>query len=177
MRIVLFCVTFLLRFSIYFLVFWGFFFYKNAFFFFLYVSRFIRRLIYFFKPTNHLFSRFESEHEQEKKIATVGCQMVDFLVRCDQVRKLKKSFIYPFALAEHWHLHVVLLFLLVCLMIRALSAILSVFCWQNRSVLDYSVLLKTLKYLPDSIFLAMSKWKAFTDDKLKWGSNCYIFLW
>jgi len=47
--------------------------------------RFIRRLVYFFKPTNHQFSRIESSNELEKKYAIVGCQLVDFLLRCEQV--------------------------------------------------------------------------------------------
>ncbi|KAL5015873.1 hypothetical protein ScPMuIL_005462 [Solemya velum] len=46
--------------------------------------RFIKRLVAFFKPTNHLFSRIESNCENGKKFAKEGCELMDFLVKCDQ---------------------------------------------------------------------------------------------
>ncbi|XP_052097251.1 rapamycin-insensitive companion of mTOR-like [Mytilus californianus] len=47
-------------------------------------SRFIKRLVYFFKPTNHIFSRQELKNGKSKKIAHVGCLLIDFLISCDQ---------------------------------------------------------------------------------------------
>ncbi|KAH3731199.1 hypothetical protein DPMN_057207, partial [Dreissena polymorpha] len=46
-------------------------------------SRFIKRLAFFYKPTNHQFSREPSDHEFQKKYALVGCHLVDFLIRCE----------------------------------------------------------------------------------------------
>ncbi|KAJ8305360.1 hypothetical protein KUTeg_015905 [Tegillarca granosa] len=46
--------------------------------------RYIKRLVYFFKPTNHLFSRLEMTNERSEKIAYIGCQLVDFLIESDQ---------------------------------------------------------------------------------------------
>ncbi|KAL4236760.1 hypothetical protein ACF0H5_005145 [Mactra antiquata] len=46
--------------------------------------RFIKRLAFFYKPTNHLFSRVENEHPLQRKFALAGCHLVDFLVRCEQ---------------------------------------------------------------------------------------------
>ncbi|KAL3868472.1 hypothetical protein ACJMK2_041273 [Sinanodonta woodiana] len=47
--------------------------------------RFMKRLVYFFKPTNHLFSRIGHDCENGKKIAMVGCQLLKFLLRCSQI--------------------------------------------------------------------------------------------
>ena len=52
--------------------------------------RFIKRLVFFYKPTNHIFSRTESDHELERKLAVVGCQLIDFLVRCDHEEGIKQ---------------------------------------------------------------------------------------
>ncbi|XP_045157719.2 rapamycin-insensitive companion of mTOR-like isoform X2 [Mercenaria mercenaria] len=46
--------------------------------------RFIKRLVFFFKPTNHMFSRLHADHEFQRKFALAGCQLADFLVRCEQ---------------------------------------------------------------------------------------------
>ena len=52
--------------------------------------RFIKRLVFFYKPTNHMFSRMASDNELERKLAVVGCQLVDFLVKCDQEDLVKQ---------------------------------------------------------------------------------------
>ncbi|KAK3609904.1 hypothetical protein CHS0354_036667 [Potamilus streckersoni] len=52
--------------------------------------RFIKRLVYFFKPTNHLFSRIGHDCENGKKIALVGCQLLKFLLRCSQEEATKQ---------------------------------------------------------------------------------------
>lgn len=52
--------------------------------------RFIKRLVFFFKPTNHIFSRVESDHALGRKLVVVGCQLTDFLVRCDHEEGVKQ---------------------------------------------------------------------------------------
>ena len=46
--------------------------------------------MFFYKPTNHIFSRVDHDHELERKLAVVGCQLVDFLVRCEQEDGVKQ---------------------------------------------------------------------------------------
>ena len=47
--------------------------------------RFIKRLVYFFKPTNHVFSRQEFTNERSQKIAHVGCLLIDYLISSENV--------------------------------------------------------------------------------------------
>ncbi|XP_060081851.1 uncharacterized protein LOC132561136 [Ylistrum balloti] len=56
------------------------------------MSRFMKRLIYFFKPTNHLFSRLDVGHKLATKIAHVGCLLMEFLMECGQ-EEIKKPFV------------------------------------------------------------------------------------
>ena len=37
-----------------------------------------------------MFSLMASDHELERKLAVVGCQLVDFLVKCDQEDLVKQ---------------------------------------------------------------------------------------
>ncbi|XP_025081196.1 rapamycin-insensitive companion of mTOR-like [Pomacea canaliculata] len=46
--------------------------------------RFLRRLLFFFKPTNHLFSHMKINSELGHKICLVGCYFVEFLVSVSQ---------------------------------------------------------------------------------------------
>ncbi|KAK7495005.1 hypothetical protein BaRGS_00013645 [Batillaria attramentaria] len=41
--------------------------------------RFLRRLVFFFKPTNHLFSHMDLSSERARTICVAGCHLVDFL--------------------------------------------------------------------------------------------------
>ncbi|KAL8596171.1 hypothetical protein ACOMHN_021211 [Nucella lapillus] len=52
--------------------------------------RFLRRVVFFFKPTNHLFSHMEIHCELGPSVCQVACQLVDFLVSLTQeeVQKL-----------------------------------------------------------------------------------------
>lgn len=54
----------------------------------LFVCRFIKRLVYFFKPTNHLFSRQEFTNERSQKIAHVGCLLIDYLISSERVSNI-----------------------------------------------------------------------------------------
>ncbi|XP_069128220.1 rapamycin-insensitive companion of mTOR-like isoform X2 [Argopecten irradians] len=56
------------------------------------LSRFMKRLIYFFKPTNHLFSRLEVGHKLATKIAHAGCLLTEFLMECVQ-EDVRKHFV------------------------------------------------------------------------------------
>ena len=49
------------------------------------VFRFFKRLVHFYKPTNHRFSRLEVNHKQGQKMVHCGCLLVDFLLSTDQV--------------------------------------------------------------------------------------------
>ncbi|KAH9523714.1 hypothetical protein Btru_040714 [Bulinus truncatus] len=42
--------------------------------------RFIKRLVYFFKPENDLFSKTDINDLSSKKICVVGCHLIDFLI-------------------------------------------------------------------------------------------------
>ncbi|XP_064626915.1 rapamycin-insensitive companion of mTOR-like isoform X2 [Lineus longissimus] len=46
--------------------------------------RFIRRIVFFFKPSNRLYSCIDQKTERAKTYTMVGCQMVDFLLECDE---------------------------------------------------------------------------------------------
>ncbi|XP_013398176.1 rapamycin-insensitive companion of mTOR isoform X2 [Lingula anatina] len=46
--------------------------------------RFIRRIVYFFKPTTKLFSNIEVTAPEAKKYSVIGCHLVDFLLDCDE---------------------------------------------------------------------------------------------
>ncbi|XP_076440459.1 rapamycin-insensitive companion of mTOR-like isoform X2 [Babylonia areolata] len=52
--------------------------------------RFLRRVVFFFKPTNHLFSHMDMNSERGPTVCLVACQLVDFLVSLSQeeVQKL-----------------------------------------------------------------------------------------
>ncbi|KAK3090902.1 hypothetical protein FSP39_015586 [Pinctada imbricata] len=52
-------------------------------------SRFIKRIVFFFKPTNHKFSRLEINHEFVINMCHAGCLMVDYLLESDQEEAYK----------------------------------------------------------------------------------------
>ncbi|XP_052775865.1 rapamycin-insensitive companion of mTOR-like isoform X2 [Mya arenaria] len=62
--------------------------------------RFLKRLFFYFSPTNHEFSRLEADHEMGSKIALVGCQLIDFIVKADQEEgvKLMREFLTDISL-------------------------------------------------------------------------------
>ncbi|KAK7099628.1 rapamycin-insensitive companion of mTOR-like [Littorina saxatilis] len=54
--------------------------------------RFLRRVVFYFKPTNHLFSHMDLNAESGPSVCLVACQLVDFLVNetitAEEVQKL-----------------------------------------------------------------------------------------
>ena len=49
------------------------------------ISRFVRRILYFYKPTNRLFSAVETSKEDSQVFSIVGLHFIDFLLSCDHV--------------------------------------------------------------------------------------------
>ncbi|KAK8757785.1 hypothetical protein V5799_004581, partial [Amblyomma americanum] len=47
---------------------------------------FVRRLVYFFKPSSRQFSLMEAKREGARHIITVGCQLFEFLLEADEGR-------------------------------------------------------------------------------------------
>jgi hypothetical protein len=56
------------------------------------VQRFIRRLIYFFKPTNRLFVAVELSRSDHQIMANTGIHLVEFLLDCNNVSSSLFSF-------------------------------------------------------------------------------------
>ncbi|XP_064605282.1 rapamycin-insensitive companion of mTOR-like [Liolophura sinensis] len=55
-------------------------------------ARFIRRLVFFYKPTNHQFSALEQGTPHTRTISSTGCHLVDFLVNSDEEEAQKHIF-------------------------------------------------------------------------------------
>ena len=47
--------------------------------------RFVRRVLYFFKPTNKLFATLELSNPSSRLIAAAGQEFLYFLLNCDNV--------------------------------------------------------------------------------------------
>ena len=50
--------------------------------------RFIRRVMFFYKPTHKLFSIVELSHKQRHAMADAGCRLIDFLLNSESVSML-----------------------------------------------------------------------------------------
>ncbi|MBN3289821.1 RICTR protein, partial [Polypterus senegalus] len=48
------------------------------------MHRFVRRLLYFFKPSSKLYANLELDHSKSKQLTVVGCQFVEFLLESDE---------------------------------------------------------------------------------------------
>ncbi|XP_046330991.2 rapamycin-insensitive companion of mTOR-like isoform X1 [Haliotis rufescens] len=46
--------------------------------------RFVKRLVFFYKPTNDMFSRMELTNENARKLCDIGCHLIDFLIKSNQ---------------------------------------------------------------------------------------------
>lgn len=52
--------------------------------------RFVRRLLYFYKPSSKLYAGLALDHSKARQLTVVGCQFVEFLIDSDEVRKVRK---------------------------------------------------------------------------------------
>lgn len=50
-------------------------------------TRFVRRLLYFYKPSSKLYAGLALDHSKARQLTVVGCQFVEFLMDSDEVRK------------------------------------------------------------------------------------------
>ncbi|XP_028851215.1 rapamycin-insensitive companion of mTOR-like isoform X2 [Denticeps clupeoides] len=48
------------------------------------MHKFVRRLLYFYKPSSKLFSALELDHSKARQLTVVGCQFVEFLMDSDE---------------------------------------------------------------------------------------------
>ncbi|XP_036384434.1 rapamycin-insensitive companion of mTOR-like isoform X1 [Megalops cyprinoides] len=48
------------------------------------IHKFVRRLLYFYKPSSKLFSSLELDHSKAKHLTVVGCQFIQFLLESDE---------------------------------------------------------------------------------------------
>lgn len=50
--------------------------------------RFVRRLLYFYKPSSKLYAGLALDHSKARQLTVVGCQFVEFLMDSDEVREV-----------------------------------------------------------------------------------------
>ncbi|XP_061116623.1 rapamycin-insensitive companion of mTOR isoform X2 [Conger conger] len=48
------------------------------------IHRFVRRLLYFYKPSSKLFAGLELDHGKARHLTVVGCQFIEFLLESDE---------------------------------------------------------------------------------------------
>ncbi|MBN3301048.1 RICTR protein, partial [Amia calva] len=48
------------------------------------MHRFVRRLLYFYKPSSKLYANLELDHSKGKQLTVVGCQFIEFLLESDE---------------------------------------------------------------------------------------------
>lgn len=63
--------------------------------------RFVRRLLYFYKPSSKLYAGLALDHLKARQLTVVGCQFVEFLMDSDEVREVytdARTLIYFFFL-------------------------------------------------------------------------------
>lgn len=53
--------------------------------------RFVRRLLYFYKPSSKLYAGLALDHVKARQLTVVGCQFMEFLMDSDEVQKLGKN--------------------------------------------------------------------------------------
>ena len=49
--------------------------------------RFVRRLLYFYKPSSKLYAGLALDHAKARQLTVVGCQFIEFLMDSDEVRE------------------------------------------------------------------------------------------
>ncbi|KAJ8401565.1 hypothetical protein AAFF_G00378820 [Aldrovandia affinis] len=48
------------------------------------IHKFVRRLLYFYKPSSKLFASLELDHNKARQLTVVGCQFIEFLLESDE---------------------------------------------------------------------------------------------
>ncbi|KAI7796171.1 putative rapamycin-insensitive companion of mTOR [Triplophysa rosa] len=48
------------------------------------MHRFVRRLLFFYKPSSKLYASLELDHSKAKQLTVVGCQFIEFLLESDE---------------------------------------------------------------------------------------------
>nr|XP_023664280.1 rapamycin-insensitive companion of mTOR-like isoform X1 [Paramormyrops kingsleyae] len=48
------------------------------------IHKFVRRLLYFYKPSSKLFTSLELDHSKARQLAVAGCQFIEFLLESDE---------------------------------------------------------------------------------------------
>ncbi|KAG7481573.1 hypothetical protein MATL_G00067520 [Megalops atlanticus] len=48
------------------------------------IHKFVRRLLYFYKPSSKLFASLELDHSKARQLTVVGCQFIEFLLDSDE---------------------------------------------------------------------------------------------
>ncbi|KAI5629853.1 rapamycin-insensitive companion of mTOR isoform X1, partial [Silurus asotus] len=48
------------------------------------MHKFVRRLLFFYKPSSKLYASLELDHSKAKQLTVVGCQFVEFLLESDE---------------------------------------------------------------------------------------------
>ncbi|XP_062867230.1 rapamycin-insensitive companion of mTOR [Trichomycterus rosablanca] len=48
------------------------------------MHRFVRRLLFFYKPSSKLYASLELDHSKAKQLTSVGCQFIEFLLESDE---------------------------------------------------------------------------------------------
>ncbi|XP_036382233.1 rapamycin-insensitive companion of mTOR [Megalops cyprinoides] len=48
------------------------------------MHKFVRRLLYFYKPSSKLFASLELDHSKARQLTVVGCQFIEFLLESDE---------------------------------------------------------------------------------------------
>lgn len=51
-----------------------------------FLGRFVRRLLFFYKPSSKLYGRLELEHPKARQLTVVGSQFIEFLLASEEVR-------------------------------------------------------------------------------------------
>lgn len=58
-------------------------------FFFFFLLRFVRRLLYFYKPSSKLYANLDLDYAKAKQLTVVGCQFTEFLLESEEVRNFQ----------------------------------------------------------------------------------------
>lgn len=61
---------------------------KNSQFCFIFY-RFVRRLLYFYKPSSKLYANLDLDYAKAKQLTVVGCQFTEFLLESEEVRNFQ----------------------------------------------------------------------------------------
>lgn len=55
---------------------------------FLFDVRFVRRLMYFYKPSSKLYANLDLDYAKSKQLTVVGCQFTEFLLESEEVKSI-----------------------------------------------------------------------------------------